>query len=93
MISLMACQNNANDFPSSSGNTIWINCIFICIRLEIGKLGSFIVHVHCTVQCTVYTSGGKLKGKAFPLNPGTIAKDGKQPTSLPAIKIDNSRKL
>ena len=51
-----------------------------------GKLGSFIVH------CTVYTSGRGGKGEAFPLNPGTIAKDGEQPRPQPAIRIDISRK-
>ena len=90
MISLMAYQNNAHDFPSSSGNTIRINCIFICIGLEIGKIGKF----HCTlytVQCTPVAGAGR--GKLFPLKPGTIAKDGEKPRPQPAIRIDSSRKL
>ena len=86
MISLMACQN-AHDFPSSSsGNTIRINCIFICIGLEIGKIGKF----HCTlyaVQCTPVAGAGR--GKLSPLNLGTIAKNGEQPRPQPAIRIHN----
>ena len=71
MISLMACQN-AHDFPSSSGNTIRINCIFICIGLEIGKIGKF----HCTlyaVQCTPVAGVGR--GKLSPPKPRNNCKE------------------
>ena len=85
----MACQNNAHDFPSSScGNTITKNQLHV--GLEIGKIGKF----HCTlytVQCTPVAGAGR--GKLFFKNHGTIAKDGKQPTPQPAIRIDSSRKL
>ena len=55
------------------------------------KFGSFIVH--CTVYTVLYTSDVAVGDgrKAFPpRNPGTIAKNGEQPRTQPAIRIDST---
>ena len=85
----MACQNNAHDFPSSSsGNTIRIN-----LHIYLHWIGNWENWEVLLYTVHLYTSGGDGKGEAFPLNPGTIAKDGEQPKPQPAIRIDSSRKL